>query len=42
MEKPNKYGYNSTEVVMMVIMTAITNFAITPTIMIFYKQRMTF
>lgn len=42
MSEINKYGYGNAEVLLMVLITAITNVAILPTIVIFYKQRMTF
>ena len=38
--KGHKYGYQGTEVFLMVLITAITNFAIIPTIVMFHKQKM--
>lgn len=36
------YSYNSTEMILMVIITAITNFTIIPTIILFYRKQRLF
>ncbi len=38
----HKYGYLPSEMFIMSILTGITNFAIIPTLVMFYKERMVF